>query len=123
MRFLRLAPLLLLLTSLTSCGTDATVTRLNETTVEVVRPPLNLLQPAPLKLDDPQWVVVTPSNVEAVFAALRASGQDPVIVGTSVGGFKLIVVNNLKVRQLIEEYQAEVAAQKQYYETPPPTPK
>ena len=57
-------------------------------------------------------------NANAIFEEMKKEGIEPVIIGTSVEGFSVIVTNNVKLQQLIQKYQSDVAAQQKYYSTP-----
>jgi hypothetical protein len=111
-------PLILSLTFLSSCSSDKLQERLVVNTVEADRPALPLVQPVPLQLEPTKYFVLTPDTAQAVFQALKDQGIEPVIVGTTVAGFSIIVTNNVKVQQLIQQYQTDVAQQHKYYTSP-----
>jgi len=110
--------LILSLTFLSSCTTTGLFKRLDVNTVEKARPTLQLTQPVPLNLQNPKYYVITPDNANAIFEEMKKEGIEPVIIGTSVEGFSVIVTNNVKLQQLIQKYQSDVAAQQKYYSTP-----
>ena len=110
--------LLLFLTFLTSCST-VLQERLDVNTVENSRPELNLQQPEKLDLDDVEYYVITPENVNEVFKQLKEKGVEPIIIGTTSQGFVFIVSNNIKIQQLMEKYQNYIIQQNKYYSSKP----
>lgn len=112
------ALLIVSLTFLSSCTTSGLFKHLDVNTVEKARPPLLLFQPVPPNLETPKYYVITPDNASAIFEAMKKEGIEPVIIGTSVEGFSVIVTNNVKLQQLIQKYQSDIAAQQKYYLTP-----
>lgn len=112
------ALLIISLTSLSSCTSQQLTAALDINTIEEERPPLTLVPPTPVRLETTKYFVLTPDTAQAVFQGLKDQGIEPVIVGTTVSGFSIIVTNNVKVQQLIQQYQADIAAQHKYYTTP-----
>ena len=113
MKFLSAIPTLTL-TFLTSC-TSSLEKRLDVNTIENKRPAYQITQPEPLNLTDVTYYVLTPDNVNEVFEKLKKQGIEPVIIGTTVDGFTTIVINNVKIQQLIQKYQKDIIEQNNYY--------
>jgi len=77
-----------------------------------------LVQPVPLNLQNVKYYVITPDNASTIFDEMKKDGIEPVIVGTTVEGFSVILTNNVKIQQLIQKYQRDVAEQQKYYQNP-----
>lgn len=110
----------LFLISLTGCSSlfTARESKLQVSTVEEDRPPLVLPQAEQLSLDNPTYYVLTPDTTEKIFKEMKEKGIEPIIIGTTVDGYSVILTNNVKIQQLMKKYQDDIKAQKKYYTTP-----
>jgi hypothetical protein len=86
----------------------------------IERMPLNLAQPAPLKLKRIEWIVVTPANVDSVFEKLANEKQNQVLFAVTDQGYMDMAMTMMEIRNFINTQRQIVIQYKQYYEPLPP---
>jgi hypothetical protein len=89
----------------------------------IERMPLNLAQPAPLKLKRIEWIVVTPANVDSVFNKLANEKQNQVLFAVTDQGYMELAMTMMEIRNFINTQRQIVIQYKQYYEPLPPITK
>ena len=70
-----------------------------------------------LKLDEVTWVVVTPENIDQIFRDLETKNFDIVLFALTDDGYENISVNIAKIKKMVLQQKAVIAAYKRYYET------
>jgi hypothetical protein len=82
----------------------------------VERAPLRLSDPEPVRFRDLEWTVVTPDNIEKVWADLRAKNVDLVLFALTDDGYESLALDFAAIRRYIV-MQREVAQKyRDYYE-------
>jgi len=83
---------------------------------EPVQPvPLNTPQVRELDLNQIEWFVVTPENIEEVFGKLADQRKDVVLFALTDDGYKAMSLNFAQIRELLAQQQAIIKAYKEYY--------
>ena len=83
----------------------------------VERTPLNLEQPAPLRLKSPQWVIVTEANIEELIEERQSNPEDFVaFYGLDETGYKQLAITMQELLRLVQEQRLIIAKYKEYYE-------
>jgi hypothetical protein len=77
--------------------------------------PLNTPQVRELDLDQIEWFVVTPENIEEVFGKLADQRKDVVLFALTDDGYKAMSLNFAQIRELLAQQQAIIQAYKEYY--------
>ena len=103
-----------LVLSLVACSA---IRRIEVTTASIERVPLTLSKVDTLKLDEVTWVVVTPENIDQIFRDLETKNFDIVLFALTDDGYENISVNMAKIKKLVLQQKAVIAAYKRYYET------
>jgi hypothetical protein len=80
------------------------------------RTKLNIDQPAPLKVRPIDWVVVTPENVEEVFAKLKEKNTDVVLFALTDDGYEALSLTMADIRNYLATQRSIVIKYKEYYE-------
>jgi hypothetical protein len=111
----------LLLLSLQGCASfslfgDNDVTPIEIKTVAIERTPLSLPNPPQLKPKAPDWYVVTPDNVDDVFAKLKDKNFDLVLFGVTDEGYEQLSITMAEIRNYIKTQKAIIIKYKEYYE-------
>jgi hypothetical protein len=78
--------------------------------------PLDLPPVDVLKLDDVNWIIVTEENIQSVWADLEKKKYSVVIFGLTDKGYEDLSVNVAKLKKLVQQQKAVIAAYKSYYE-------
>ena len=83
---------------------------------EIIRVPLNIDGPPPLKMEKLDWIIVTEENYKEVFEDLRNKKKDVVIFGLTDDGYEVLSMNNAQVRNYIILQGYVLKKYKEYYE-------
>lgn len=81
----------------------------------IERPSLNLPEVDTFRARNVDWVVVTPDNVDSVFADLEAQGRAPALFGVTEEGYENISLNNRDALRVIMQQKAVIRGYQQYY--------
>ena len=81
----------------------------------IPRPPLNLPSVTPITSQPVKWIIVTPDNVDEIFAQMKADGKDPVIFGVDGTGYKNLSLNVQESLRVILQQQAVIDGYHKYY--------
>jgi len=103
-----------LLLSLSACGSSVKPIQIVSAPLE--RVPLDLPPVDVLKLDDVNWIIVTEENVQSVWEDLEKKKYSVVIFGLTDKGYEDLSVNVAKLKKLVQQQKAVIAAYKNYYE-------
>lgn len=85
-------------------------------TEEVKRTPLNLADPAPLKMREVQWVVITKDNADEVWAKLKDENKDIVLIALTDDGYQQLAMNIAEIKNLLASQRSIIIKYKEYYE-------
>lgn len=85
-------------------------------TKAVEKTPLNLPNPSPLSTQIIKWVVVTPDNIEEVWAKLKEDKQDLVLFALTADGYERLSINTIETRNFILSQKNIIIQYKKYYE-------
>jgi len=118
---IRIIFLLCLLINITGCASfkfwsDDEVKPLEVQTKAVERTPLNLSEPPQIKPRTPTWYVVTPENVEEVWAKLKGKNADLVLFAVTDDGYEELAVTMAEIRAYIKSQKMIIIKYKEYYE-------
>lgn len=92
------------------------VKKLEVQTKQAERQKLNLKVPSPVELEDPNWIIIHPGNVEQVWKYMEENKDDIVLFGLTDEGYQTLSVNLTKLRNIIEQQRIILLKYKNYYE-------
>jgi hypothetical protein len=78
--------------------------------------PLDITPPEPLSIKPIEWIVVTPENVDEVFAKLKDEGKDVVILAMTSDGYQRLAITMADIRNFVNTQRNIIIQYKQYYE-------
>lgn len=81
----------------------------------IERPPLNLPGIDRLNPRDVEWIVVTPDNVDQVFAELQRQGKSASLFAVDAQGYENIAINTQQTLRTILQQQAVIEGYEEYY--------
>ena len=113
MRALILSVILILFVS--GCSLNR-VDPIETETVSIDKTPLNLPLADHLDLSNPEWVVVTPDNVDEIFDRITSEGHSAVIIGLTSDGYEKLSIDFTKIRAHINTQRNILLQYKDYYE-------
>jgi hypothetical protein len=96
------------------CATTKT-TKIESVRIET-KPKVNVRDPAPIKLERVEWIVITPDNFEAVMT--RFEGKRVVFYAVTPEGYKAITLNQAKTLKFMGRQKAVIRVLKDYYDEP-----
>lgn len=100
--------------SVAACSTP--VKKIEVVSAPLERVPLSLPKIDRVELDDVEWILITPENAEHVWQDLEKKNYDIVLFGLTDRGYESLSVNTAKLKQIVIQQQAVIAAYKRYYE-------
>ena len=101
--------------ALTGCATNE-VQPVVISTGPAQKTALALKDPDPIKTRKVQWFVITPQNVDSVFAELQKKKYSLVLFGLTDDGYENLSLNIAEIRAYMTEQKAIVEAYREYYE-------
>ena len=78
--------------------------------------PLNIKAPAPLLLDEVNWIVVTEENIEEVWEQIRSDNEGVALFALRHGDYERLALNIVEIRKQLGEYVIILKKYKEYYE-------
>ena len=100
---------------LSSCA--AGVKTLETYSIEKKRESLNLDVPAPLQLQDVDWIVITKENANEVFEKIKnEKNGDYALFALTDTGYEKIALNFADIRNKLAEQRQIILSYKEYYE-------
>ena len=109
--------MLILSTLVLSLAACSAIRRIEVTTASIERVPLTLSSVDTLELDEVTWIIITPENIDQIFKDLETKNFDIVLFALTDDGYENISVNMAKIKKLVLQQKAVMAAYKRYYET------
>ena len=108
--------MLILSTLVLSLAACSAIRRIEVTTASIERVPLTLSSVDTLELDEVTWIIITPENIDQIFKDLETKNFDIVLFALTDDGYENISVNMAKIKKLVLQQKAVMAAYKRYYE-------
>ena len=100
---------------LSSCA--AGVKTLETYSIEKKREPLDLAMPAPLELQDVDWIIITKENADEVFEKIKAGGGEYSLFALTDKGYEKLALNFADIRNKLAEQRQIILSYKDYYES------
>ena len=101
---------------LSSCAAGVKV--LESYSLEKKREPLALENPAPLELQDIDWVIITKDNAEEVFEKIKNDKNgDYALFAVTDEGYEKLALNFADIRNKLAEQRQIILSYKEYYES------
>ena len=86
--------------------------------IEKKREPLALETPAPLELQDVDWIIITKDNAEEVFEKIKnEKNGDYALFAVTDTGYEKIALNFADIRNKLAEQRQIILSYKEYYES------
>ena len=94
---------------LTGCG-------LSVSTKPVDKLPLNIEDPAPLKLEPVHFTVITERNADEIFEKMRKSGKVPALFGMTADDYKQLARDIQNIKEYLIKEKLILDEYRKYYE-------
>ena len=86
--------------------------------IEKKREPLALDMPAPLELQDVDWIIITKDNADEVFEKIKNDKNgDYALFALTDNGYEKLALNFADIRNKIAEQRQIILSYKDYYES------
>jgi hypothetical protein len=117
---LRLSTLIILPLLISGCASFSLfgnrVKPIEVQTKAVERTRLNLPEQAPLQARELNWVIITPENIEQVFADMSERNESLVLFAMTDKGYEQLSLTMAEIRNYIAQQRAILIKYKEYYE-------
>ena len=100
---------------LSSCAAGVKV--IDTYKIEKKREPLAIEDPAPLELQDIDWIIITKDNAEEVFEKIKAGGGEYSLFALTDKGYEKLALNFADIRNKLAEQRQIILSYKDYYES------
>ena len=101
---------------LSSCAAGVKV--LDTYQIEKKREPLALENPAPLELQDIDWIIITKDNADEVFEKIKnEKNGDYALFALTDNGYEKLALNLADIRNKLAEQRQIILSYKEYYES------
>ena len=101
---------------LSSCAAGVKV--IDTYKIEKKREPLALDMPAPLELQDVDWIIITKDNADEVFEKIKnEKNGDYALFALTDNGYEKLALNFADIRNKIAEQRQIILSYKDYYES------
>ena len=98
------------------CASKPTIKQIEVTTTAVEKLPLSLPNPAPLELQEVEWMIVTEENIEEAWALLTSKNEGVALFALRHGDYERLALNIKENRALLGEYIVILKKYREYYE-------
>ena len=99
---------------LSSCAAGVKV--IDTYKIEKKREPLAIEDPAPLELQDIDWIIITKDNADEVFEKIKAGGGEYSLFALTDKGYEKLALNFADIRNKLAEQRQIILSYKEYYE-------
>ncbi len=86
-------------------------------TVEQERERLELDLPAPLRVPNAEWILITPENAEQVWDKLRSENKHTVLFALTSEGYEKLSMSMVDIRNYIATQRMIIIKYQEYYES------
>ena len=100
---------------LSSCAAGVKV--IDTYKIEKKREPLAIEDPAPLELQDIDWIIITKDNADEVFEKIKAGGGEYSLFALTDKGYEKLALNFADKRNKLAEQRQIILSYKDYYES------
>ena len=101
---------------LRSCAAGVKV--LETYSIEQKREPLAIENPAPLELQDIDWIIITKDNADEVFEKIKnEKNGDYALFALTDNGYEKLALNLADIRNKLAEQRQIILSYKEYYES------
>jgi hypothetical protein len=109
--------LLIIALLLTACSTPApeAIPKVVIQRTPIDRPALNLPPVDKFDATTVNWIIVTPENVDQIFAEISKNGAPPVLFAVTATGYENVAVNTQSSLRIILQQRAQISGYRQYY--------
>ena len=101
---------------LAGCASKPPIKQIEVTTTAIEKLPLSLPSPAPLELQEVEWMIVTEENIEEAWALLTSKNEGVALFALRHGDYERLALNIKEIRALLGEYIVILKKYREYYE-------
>ena len=98
------------------CASKPTIKQIEVTTTAIEKLPLSLPTPAPLEMQEVEWMIVTEENIEEAWALLTSKNEGVALFALRHGDYERLALNIKEIRALLGEYIVILKKYREYYE-------
>ena len=92
------------------------VKQIEVTTTAIEKLPLSLPNPAPLEMQEVEWMIVTEENIDEAWQLLKDKNEGVALFALRHGDYERLALNIKEIRALLGEYIVILKKYREYYE-------
>ena len=101
---------------LVGCASKPPIKQIEVTTTAIEKLPLSFPNPAPLEMQEVEWMIVTEENIEEAWALLTSKNEGVALFALRHGDYERLALNIKEIRALLGEYIVILKKYREYYE-------
>ena len=98
------------------CASKPTIKQIEVTTTAIEKLPLSLPNPAPLDMQEVEWMIVTEDNIDEAWQLLKDKNEGVALFALRHGDYERLALNIKEIRALLGEYIVILSKYREYYE-------
>ena len=98
------------------CASKPTIKQIEVTTTAIEKLPLSLPNPAPLDMQEVEWMIVTEDNIDEAWQLLKDKNEGVALFALRHGDYERLALNIKEIRALLGEYIVILKKYREYYE-------
>ena len=98
------------------CASKPTIKQIEVTTTAIEQLPLSLPNPAPLDMQEVEWMIVTEDNIDEAWQLLKDKNEGVALFALRHGDYERLALNIKEIRALLGEYIIILQKYREYYE-------
>ena len=98
------------------CATKPPIKQIEVSTTAIEKLPLSLSNPAPLDMEEVEWMIVTEDNIDEAWQLLKDKNEGVALFALRSGDYERLALNIKEIRALLGKYIIILQKYRNYYE-------
>ena len=98
------------------CATKPPIKQIEVSTTAIEKLPLSLSNPAPLDMEEVEWMIVTEDNIDEAWQLLKDKNEGVALFALRSGDYERLALNIKEIRALLGKYIVILTKYREYYE-------
>jgi len=98
------------------CASKPPIKQIEVSTTAIEKLPLSLSNPAPLDMEEVEWMIVTEDNIDEAWQLLKDKNEGVALFALRSGDYERLALNIKEIRALLGKYIIILQKYRNYYE-------
>ena len=98
------------------CASKPPIKQIEVSTTAIEKLPLSLSNPAPLDMEEVEWMIVTEDNIDEAWQLLKDKNEGVALFALRSGDYERLALNIKEIRALLGKYIVILTKYRNYYE-------